>query len=152
MKTAQKLVAMLMVFAMVLSIAACKKKTKKISAEEFRTKLEAASYDVYGDEVPPSDNVNSFLIAVNKNILYFMISHLTYLSKADAKKSFDDMKNTMQVGKEEGKITNLTISDNKIVAEESTSYTVLILADEVLIMASGSDSTAVNDALKILGL
>ncbi len=153
MKAVKKWGVMLMIFAMFLSIAACSKKPKKITAEEFRTKLEAASYDVSGDENAPtnSDNLNSILVGTDKDMNVAII-YYSYLNKADAKKEFDSRKSDLQAAKEAGIVTNLNISDYKIVSEQNTSYAVVIRADEVLIMAGGSDSTAVNDALKILGL
>lgn len=152
MKTVKKLASVVLVGAMALSIAACgSKSVKKISAEDFKSKLEAESYTVVASE-EPEEGMKTQISAIGENVV---ISYAEYESKDDAKKAFDEFKESAKAAKDAGEIEKLSTSSSRITATQEGAYIEIVYAEDMFIMVMGSGDDAKKDAtaaLKVLGL
>ena len=151
MKTVKKLVAVVLVSAMALSLAACGKKMKKISSDDFKSKLEKEGFALM--ENPESeDGIKESVMAYNED-MSVMLTFSTYEKADEAKDTFNTMKDEAKKAKDNGEIDSLSTSSNKISAKSEDAYIVVINVDEMFIYAvgEGENSGKVDDALKALG-
>ena len=149
MKTVKKMVAVVLVSAMALSLAACGKKLKKISADDFKSKLEGEGFMVMESE--GEDGVKQEMMAYSEGGV--VITYSLYEKADEAKKAFDDMKDAAKEAKESGEIDSLSTSSNKLTAKSSDQYIVMINVDDMFIacMSSADSSSDADKALKALG-
>ena len=156
MKTVKKIVAAVLVSAMALSLAACGgSKVKKISADDFKSKLEKEGYTVM-DGDSEEENVKTSLMAYDADMTV-MLTYNEYTSKDAAKEMFDGFKDALEEAKKDGSVKKSSVSSSKITASDDDSYTVMLYAEDMMIVAvsfSGGDDAAkkVDDAIKALGV
>ena len=153
MKTVKKLVAVVLVGAMALSLAACGSKAKKISADDFKSKLEKEGFTVM-DTGASDEGVKSSMMAYNED-MSVIVNYNIFESKDDAKKYFDDMKSSAEEAKKDGSIEKLSTSSSKITADGGDSgYIVVVYAEDMIIMATSmsGNSDGVKDCIKTLGV
>ena len=153
MKTVKKLVAAVLVTAMALSLAACGgSKVKKISADDFKSKLEKEGYTVM--ETEGDEGVKTAMMAYNSD-MSVMLTYSLFESKDDAKKNFDNFKDGAEEAKKSGEIEKLSTSSSKITADGGESgYVVVAYAEDMIIMATSlsGDADAVKSVCKTLGI
>ena len=152
MKTVMKKVAaIVLVSATVLSLAACSKKAKKLTAAEFKTKMEAEGYSV--SEAVEEDGASAVLATNEAGTV--SIGHMTFADKDTAQKYFDSLKSIYDLAKgQEG--MKISTSSTKLTVESDENYGVMILAEDTMISASAQPATdenidACKSALKALG-
>lgn len=152
MKTVKKMAAIVLVGAMALSIAACKKSAKKVSADDFKKACEEVGLTV--TDLGASDGAKEQYEAVNAD----QTIEATYViaeSKDDAKKGFDMIADGTDSLKEMG--ADVKKSSGKIeVSMGDAMYMVAVQADDMFlsITATGSadDVNTAKDLVKKLGV
>ena len=154
MSRLKKMVSVVLVGVMALSMAACGgSKAKKISAEDFKSKLEEKGYTVMETE-PTEEGVKSAVMAYNSD-MSVIVNHNIFGSKDDAKKFFEDMKSSAEEAKKAGSIDKLSTSSSKITADGGDEgYVVVVYAEDMIIMATSmsGDADAVKECIKTLGV
>lgn len=144
--------AAVLITAMVLSLAACGSKVKKMTAEEFTSKLEKENFTV--KETKGSEDVKTSIVAYNSD-MSVMLTYSLFASTEAAKKNFDYFKETAEAAKKEGTIEKLSTSSSKITADGGEDgYIVVAYAEDMVIMVTAltTNSDAAKDACKVLGI
>lgn len=154
MKIVKRIVAAVVVSALALSLAACGgSKAKKISAEDFQTKLEKENYTVM--ETPSSDEqITKTLVGYNED-MSVMVTYSLYGNKDDAKKAFDDFKEGAEEAKKSGEIEKLSTSSSKITATSEGQCVIVVYAEDMIVMStslSGDNEDGAKAAIKALGV
>lgn len=156
MKTTMKrIAAIVLVSVTALSIAACGKKNKSISAEDFKSKLEKEGYTVtdYGED----EEVTAKLTAVNKDHSVSIV-YGKFANKDDAETNFQAQKDAINSVKSEAKEQgfDIAISSSEVIMSDAEHYSATILAGDTLVVitAEGSEDAVASakDAKKALGL
>ena len=150
MKTVRKLAAIVLVGAMALSIAACKKGAKKVSADDFKKACEEVGLTVTeGSE----EGLKQSIGAKNEDDS-LDVSYMQAESTDDAKKGFEYF--TSSVDSLEAMGATVDKSSTKIEAEvEGTMFMYAVRADDTIITISASGEQQVNtakDLVKKLGI
>ena len=152
--TLKKLAAIVLVSATVLSLAACSKggSAKKVSKEDFVAKIEKEGFQTMDTGASEENGTKENVIAFSEEGL--MVSYSIHNSKDDAKKQFDEMKESAEAAKKEGEIEKLSTSSSKITASSAEQYLVVVYADDMTIAAMGTpdDSSKVDSVLKAIGV
>ncbi|MBO4687655.1 MAG: hypothetical protein J5636_04010 [Clostridiales bacterium] len=146
--TLKKIAAIVLVSASVLALAACSKSYKKISSDDFKTKLEKEGYTTMASE--GEDGAKETVLAYSEEA---MVTYNLYDSKDAAKEMFDNLKETAKKAKDEGEIEKLSTSSNKITAKDDSQYMVCVYVEDTVIvgMAAADDSSKLDSAFKALG-
>ncbi len=152
--TLKKLAAIVLVSATVLSLAACSKggSAKKVSKEDFVAKIEKEGFKTMDAGANEENGTKENVVAFSEEGL--MVSYTIYNSKDDAKKQFDEMKESAEAAKKEGQIEKLSTSSSKITASGAEDYMVIVYADDMMVTAAGTPDTSskVDSALKAIGV
>jgi len=152
--TLKKLAAIVLVSATVLSLAACSKggSAKKVSKEDFVAKIEKEGFKTMDAGANEENGTKENVVAFSEEGL--MVSYTIYNSKDDAKKQFDEMKESAEAAKKEGQIEKLNTSSSKITASGAEDYMVIVYADDMMVTAAGTPDTSskVDSALKAIGV
>ena len=152
--TLKKLAAIVLVSATVLSLAACSKggSAKKVSKEDFVAKIEKEGFQTMDAGANEENGTKENVVAFSEEGL--MVSYTIYNSKDDAKKQFDEMKESAEAAKKEGQIEKLSTSSSKITASGAEDYMVIVYADDMMVTAAGTPDTSskVDSALKAIGV
>ena len=151
MKTVKKMAAIVLVGAMVFSIAACKKGSKGVSADDFKKACEEVSLTVTEGEA--EDGLKKSLNAKNDDDS-IDVSYMVATSEDEAKDGFKYFTESTDTMKEMG--ADVKTSDNKIeVTMSSLMYMYAVRNGDTIITvsAAGEDqiSTA-KDLIKKLGI
>ena len=151
----KKIAAIVLVGATVLSLAACSKKSaKKISSADFKSKLEAEGYSIMENEDVADEDIKESVGAYSED-MSVMLTYSLYKEKDTAKKMFDTMKSLAELGKSQEGV-KVSTSSSKVSIQEDESYSVFIIAEDMIITATaqpGSDDKVkeADSALKALG-
>ena len=151
MKTVKKMAAIVLVGAMALSIAACKKSAKKVSVDDFKKACEEVGLTV--EDLGASDGVKEQYEATNSDAT-LDVSYIVCESKDDAKKGFDMISSSADSLKDMGADVN-TSSDKIEISIEGMMYSYAVRADDTVITVSGSGEEAAStakDLVKKLGI
>lgn len=122
MKTLKKLGTVLLVGAMLFSLAACGKSAKKISSKEFKETLEKEEYSVVDLGADEDSKIQEQLLATSKDES-IICTYYTFTDTDTATKFFDESYNQM---KEAEKMDTFTGS----VSKSGTKYTVNATVEE----------------------
>ena len=158
MKTVmKKMAAIVLVGATVLSLAACSKKNKALTAAEFTTKLEAEGFTVEDKGVDAETGAT--MTEATKDGVTADLG--VFADKDAAKELFNQTKSTMEalaeLSKQMGQEMKVSTSSNKITMEGGADgYSVIILADNTIVTVAAEPGTdenisAAKSALKALG-
>ncbi len=151
MRTRNRVVAVVLAGIPALASAACSGGKKKISAEEFREKMEDKSYVVTEAAANGAVKV-SYTAYPNEHAKWLTVTYSEFESADDAKMSYTTSRHSFEKAKSTGDYTNVMTGSNKFTAEKGTEMTVItVLVEDVVIMAYGSDKTMVQDAIEALG-
>ena len=150
MKTVKKMAAIVLVGAMALSIAACKKGAKKVSADDFKKACEEVGLTVTeGSE----EGLKPSIGAKNEDDS-LDVSYMQAESTDDAKKGFEYF--TSSVDSLEAMGATVDKSSTKIEAEvEGTMFMYAVRADDTIITISAAGEEQINtakDLVKKLGI
>lgn len=151
MKTIKKMAAIVMVSAMVFSIAACKKGSKAVSADDFKKACEEVSLTVSDEGAV--DGLKKSLNAKNDDDS-IDVAYMVADSEDDAKEGFKYFTDNTDSMKEMG--ADIKSSDNKLeVSMSNLMYIYAVRSGDTIITisAAGEDqiSTA-KDLIKKLGI
>ena len=152
--TLKKLAAIVLVSATVLSLAACSKggSAKKVTKEDFIAKAEKAGFQTMETGASEEEGTKDGVLAYSEDGL--MMTYVIYGSNDDAKKAFDEMKDSASKAKDEGEIKKLSTSSSKITASSDEQYMVIVYAEDMMVMCAGTPDTSskVDSALKDVGV
>ncbi|MBQ6271594.1 MAG: hypothetical protein IJK65_07795 [Clostridiales bacterium] len=150
MKTVKKMAAIVLVGAMALSIAACKKGAKKVSADDFKKACEEVGLTVTeGSEEGLKQSIGAKNEDDSLDVAYMQAE-----STDDAKEGFEYF--TSSVDSLEAMGAKVDKSSTKIEAEvEGTMFMYAVRADDTIITISAAGEEQVNtakDLVKKLGI
>ena len=150
MKTVKKMAAIVLVGAMALSIAACKKGAKKVSADDFKKACEEVGLTVSeGSE----DGLKQSISATNEDNT-LEIAYMQAESTDDAKDGFEYFTNSVDSLEAMG--AKVDKSSTKIEASvDDLMYMYAVRADDTIITVSASGEDQVSkakDVIKTLGI
>ena len=150
MKTVKKMAAIVLVGAMALSIAACKKGAKKVSADDFKKACEEVGLTV--TDGAAGEGVKESIDAGNEDGT-FEAAYMIAESKDDAKKAFELISSGVDALKDAGADVK-TSSSTVEVSMEGLTYMYAVQADDMIITVSGNGDNidAAKDLVKKLGI
>ena len=151
MRTIKKTVSVLLICAIVLAFSACKK-TKKISAEDFTSKLENELFTISkgGEEA----SLKTWLVATYtdpESRHLTRVTYFEYISETAAQNAFDSDINYYKRSEKAMKYNELSFSSHRIKADNGSTYTVEVFVDDMIIEVCGSDKSKVKSVLSLLG-
>ncbi|MBR5040681.1 MAG: hypothetical protein IKX68_06160 [Clostridiales bacterium] len=145
MKTVRKLAAVVLVGAMALSMAACKKSAKKVSVDEFKKACEEVGLTVENlgggggmKEAWGCENSDGSL-----EVTYCIVE-----DKADAKKQFEQYTSMEDQLKEAG--ADVKVSGTRMEATMDGKYMFAVLADDMFVNIMASDADSAETAKMIV--
>ncbi len=151
MKTVKKMAAIILVGAMALSIAACKKSTKKVSADDFKKACENAGLTV--EEGEDEEGLKESFKATNEDAT-IEVDYLVADSTDEAKEGFEYFTSSVESLKALG--AEVSTSNTKIEASmEDIMYMYVVRVDDTIITVSGAGEDqvkTVKDIVKDLGI
>ncbi|MBO4650870.1 MAG: hypothetical protein IK109_06785 [Clostridiales bacterium] len=151
MKTVKKMAAIVLVGAMALSIAACKKSAKKVSVDDFKKACEEVGLTV--EDLGASDGVKEQYEAANSDGT-LDVSYIVCENTDDAKKGFDMISSSADSAKDMG--ADVSTSSNKVeVSLEGLLYMYAVRNGDTVITVSGSgeeQASTAKDLVKKLGI
>ena len=149
MRKTVRLAALVMVGAIALSMAACKKKTyMKITPDEFERKLKADGYTVREND-EQIDHVIRSLAAVSCDGVIAVYEMFETVDIAN--EYWDDFKEESLAQKDAGALTECKFSDHEAFIAEPVMCSYVVLVDEMLIIVMAAEKDDAKDCLKTLG-
>jgi len=147
MKTVRKTVSVLLVCAIAFAFAGCKK-DKKISAEDFRSKMEAESFTVSEGNAPCKTCLEAHHSTESGKTV--TIIYYEYSSAENAKSKFDSQKKSFEnAGKGDSVI--VSTSSDRLRLENDSVLRITVFVDDMIVEAFGSDKDTLKSAMKALG-
>ena len=152
--TMKKIAAIVLVGATVLSLAACSKKAKALTADEFKSKMEAEGYTVT-DASTDAESGASIISAGNEDgSVGFALAQ--FADKDAAKEYFEQVKAFADLAKSFDASADVSTSSSKVTVKSSDSYSVMILAGNTMVTATAEPASdenidAAKKGLKALG-
>ncbi len=167
MKKPSRLLIILLVFAMSLTIASCKRKATEriIDADEF-TKIMEDKFDCEVNEFEKDDNMEEYLIAKSEDGSGgYRIEYIIYEEEDPAEEHYEAMLESLENGIEdedvEGEVKETGSGKYKKLVFEGEShgfdlYIALVQFDEMIIRVSSQETSKsnikeINKAIKALG-
>lgn len=152
--TMKKFASIILVGATVLSLAACSKKTKKLTADEFKSKMEAEGYVVTDAEADEESGATVISAGSEDDTVGFSLAQ--FADKDSAKEYFEQIKTFADLAKQLDSNADVSKSSSKITVQNSEKYTVMILADDTIVTAMAEPASdekvdKVKSGLKALG-
>ena len=150
MRKTIKLAALVMVFSIALSTAACKKKKSytKITPDEFQRKLEAEGYTVQESDEKIDHVIRSFA-AVSLSGVIAVYNMFETVDIANA--YWEDFKEESFKQKDAGTLTACNFSEHEAYIEDTKMCSYVVLVDEMMIIVMAVDKDSAEDCLDILG-
>ncbi|MBO4688529.1 MAG: hypothetical protein J5636_08460 [Clostridiales bacterium] len=159
MKTLQKLVSVVLIGAMVLSLAACGAGKKQVEPKDFEKKLEKAGFtvDEEDDEDAKECRVAYYFDEKNEDC-WVILSYYLFESSSDARSCFNDSYDDLKKEKDKGRLDGDTSKNSwKFTGEgefsddsalgEGEFYVVGILAEKTVLIGYATGDKASKKAL-----
>lgn len=142
--------SLVMVFAIALSMAACKKKKTytKITPDEFSRKLQAEGYTTRENEEQMDHVIRSVAAVSNSGIIAV---YNMYESVDMANEYWDQFEAESKKQNDAGTLTDCKFSENEAYIEDPTMCSIVIRAEEMMIIVVAIDKDSAEDCLDILG-
>ena len=151
MKTVKKMAAIVLVGAMVFSIAACKKGSKKVSADDFKKACEEISLTVSDEGA--ADGLKQSINAKNDDDS-LDVAYMVAESEDDAKEGFKYFTDNTDSMKEMG--ADVKSEDNKLeVTMSNLMYIYAVRSGDTIITVSAAGEDQISkakDLIKKLGI
>ncbi|MBO4473672.1 MAG: hypothetical protein J5750_02035 [Clostridiales bacterium] len=152
MRWFKRLLAVVLVISVVFSVTACSDSVKKISAEEFKLKLQEHSFVVIEADTKTEGILSSYIAYPDENQKSVTVTYSVFENEEDARMSFNTTKHSFEKAKKSGDYTELIIGDHKFTAKKGSEYVVItVYCDDMIIKAAGTNEEKVTDAMRILG-
>ena len=148
MRKLTRIAAVIMIGAIALSAAACKKKTyMKITPDEFSRKLKADGYTVE-EGTEPADHVIRNLAGAKCGVV---VAYSMYDSVDIAQDYWDELKEESQTAYDAGALTTCKIKDHELHIADPSVYSITVYVDEMFIVIISADKSDAEDCKKVLG-